>query len=104
MTAEQPYNVIGAVLGGLDSWANPGPVMPAFGSKLSDQEIADITNYVRTAWGNKGSADATSAQVFKLRSVGDLPPIAARQQMRWAAPKSPLRAGRPMWPTPAMAS
>ncbi|MGE4480769.1 c-type cytochrome [Acidocella sp.] len=87
ITAQQPYNVIGAVLAGLDSWAHPGPKMPAFGAKLSDQEIADISNYVRTAWGNKGSADTTPAQVMRLRAVGDLPPIAGQAADKLGCPR-----------------
>ncbi len=87
VTAEQPYNVIGAVLAGLDSWADHGPKMPAFGAKLSDQEIADITNYARTAWGNNGSADATPADVMKLRGVGNLPPIAGQAADKIGCPR-----------------
>ncbi|WP_298225112.1 cytochrome c [Acidocella sp.] len=78
VTAEKPYNVIGAVLGGLGKWAANGPKMPAFGAQFTDQQIADIANYVRTAWGNKGSADATPAEVMRLRGLGDLPPAAGR--------------------------
>ena len=87
VTAEQPYNAIGAMLAGLGSWAHPGPVMPAFGAKLSDQEIADITNYVRTGWGNKGSADATPADVMRLRGLGHLPPIAGQAADRLGCPR-----------------
>lgn len=70
--AAQPFNVIGAVLSGLDSW-NGGPAMPSFASSLSDQQIADVANYVRTAWGNKGTAAATPAQVKALRGVAIVP-------------------------------
>lgn len=87
VTAEQPYNVMGAVLGGLGSWANHGPKMPAFGSQFSDQQIADIANYVRTAWGNKGSADATPAQVMRLRAVGKLPPPANQAADKLGCPR-----------------
>ena len=75
VTASQPANVIGAVLSGLAPW-NKGPAMPSFATQLSDQEIADVTNYVRTAWGNQGSADATPAQVLGLRGVAVVPPSA----------------------------
>ncbi|HTQ70756.1 MAG TPA: cytochrome c [Acidocella sp.] len=87
VTAEQPNNVIGAVLAGLGSWVEHGPQMPAFGAKLSDQEIADITNYVRTAWGNTASADATPAQVMALRGLGDLPPIAGQAADELGCPR-----------------
>ncbi len=40
--------------------------MPPFGWRLSDQEVADVVNFVRTSWGNTGST-VTAAQVAKLR-------------------------------------
>lgn len=36
--------------------------MPAWKGTLSDSDIAAVVTYVRTAWGNKGSA-VTAAQV-----------------------------------------
>ena len=87
VTAQLPYNPIGAMLSGLDSWAANGPKMPAFGAQFSDQQIADITNYIRTAWGNKGNADATPAQVMKLRAVGDLPPAASQAADKLGCPR-----------------
>lgn len=64
VTAALPDNVIGAVLAGLKGQSLK---MPAFGNQLNDQQIADITNYVRTAWGNKSMADTTAAHVAELR-------------------------------------
>ncbi|MFI7859458.1 c-type cytochrome [Pseudomonas promysalinigenes] len=29
--------------------------MPAFGWRLSDQEVAEVVNFIRTSWGNQGS-------------------------------------------------
>ena len=87
VTATLPYNPIGAMLGGLDSWAPNGPKMPAFGAQFTDQQIADITNYVRTAWGNKGSADATAADVMRLRGVGGLPPAASQAADKLGCPR-----------------
>lgn len=85
-----PSNVIGVVLGGMIPWHADGPAMPAFGSILNDRQIADITNYVRTAWGNPGVADATPETVMAFRKSApprriavadadylDLPPIAS---------------------------
>jgi len=40
--------------------------MPAYAAKLSDQEIADVTNYIRNAWGNEAPL-VTAAQVAKAR-------------------------------------
>ncbi len=86
VTAELPNNVIGAVLGGLSPWGH-GPAMPSFAARLSDQQIADVTNYVRTAWGNQGSADATAAAVMNLRSVAALPPYADAQADALGCPR-----------------
>jgi mono/diheme cytochrome c family protein len=40
--------------------------MPAYAEKLSDQAIADVTNYIRNAWGNAAPL-VTPAQVAKAR-------------------------------------
>jgi mono/diheme cytochrome c family protein len=73
--AAEPTNVIGAVLNGLGPW-NHGPAMPAFAAGLSDTEIAAVTNYVRTQWGNTGTADATPADVLAARQMAEVAPMA----------------------------
>lgn len=46
---------------------NPQPhSMPPFAEKLSDQQIADVLNYIRASWGNNGSGVAAD-QVRALR-------------------------------------
>ncbi|NWD23326.1 cytochrome c [Pseudomonas yamanorum] len=40
--------------------------MPAFAWRLSDQEVADVVNFVRGSWGNKANA-VTASQVSTLR-------------------------------------
>jgi len=40
--------------------------MPAFGWRLSDQEVADVVNFIRTSWGNQGST-VSAAEVKDLR-------------------------------------
>ncbi|KVR01657.1 alcohol dehydrogenase [Burkholderia ubonensis] len=42
--------------------------MPPFGWRLSDQEVADVVNFVRTSWGNTG-APISAAQVAKVRKT-----------------------------------
>jgi mono/diheme cytochrome c family protein len=42
--------------------------MPAYDKQLSDQEIADVTNYIRNSWGNVAPA-VTAAQVGKARAA-----------------------------------
>jgi mono/diheme cytochrome c family protein len=75
--AEVPTNVIGAVLNGLPPW-KVGPAMPSFATRLSDQQIADVANYVRTTWGNNATADATPDDVTKLRAIANVPPMATQ--------------------------
>ncbi len=40
--------------------------MPAFGWRLSDQEVAEVVNFIRSSWGNQGSA-VTAGDVKSLR-------------------------------------
>jgi mono/diheme cytochrome c family protein len=40
--------------------------MPAYAKKMSDQEIADVTTYIRNAWGNSASA-VTADEVARAR-------------------------------------
>src|SRR5216684_2593829 len=46
---------------------NPGS-MPAYAKQLSDQEIADVTNYIRNSWGNAAPV-VTPSQVKKARRM-----------------------------------
>ena len=41
--------------------------MPAYARDLSDQEIADVTNYIRNSWGNAAPL-VTAEQVKKARA------------------------------------
>ena len=59
VTAKGPQNVLRALEGGLPAQDTYGP-MPGFATVLTAQQIADVTNYVRTSWGNKAPATATS--------------------------------------------
>lgn len=56
LQAERPDTVIHVVLTGAKMAATPtkptGLAMPAFDWKLDDQEITDVVNYIRHAWGN----------------------------------------------------
>lgn len=70
LTAGGGENIIRALLAGLPPWRPNGLAMPAFGRQLSNQQIADISNYLRTAWGNKGIPSVTKAQVAEQRGQG----------------------------------
>jgi mono/diheme cytochrome c family protein len=40
--------------------------MPAYAKQLSDQQIADVANYIRNSWGNAAPL-VTSGEVAKAR-------------------------------------
>jgi mono/diheme cytochrome c family protein len=42
--------------------------MPAFDSRLSDQDIAEVLSFIRAGWGNQGAA-VTAAQVKAVRAA-----------------------------------
>jgi mono/diheme cytochrome c family protein len=58
----------------LQGFAPSGPwgVMPAFAQVLTAQQVSDVANYVRTAWGNKGSGEVTVSSVTHLAMYSDL--------------------------------
>lgn len=66
VTSEGPQNVINVLIGGLAASGDRAP-MPAFGGNLSNDEIAEITNYVRTAWGNEAEPNASPGLVGERR-------------------------------------
>jgi mono/diheme cytochrome c family protein len=41
--------------------------MPALGDNLSDQQVADVVNYVRTHFGNRFKGEVKPADVQALR-------------------------------------
>jgi mono/diheme cytochrome c family protein len=84
--AASANNVIGAVLNGLGPW-NHGPAMPSFATGLSDIEIAAVANYVRTQWGNTGTASATPDDVMQARKVSNLPPMASAEADEFGCPR-----------------
>jgi mono/diheme cytochrome c family protein len=61
-----------AILGGSrtgPSQTRPSPLtMSSFAWKLSDQEVADVSTYVRNSWGNRAS-EVSRDQVTKLRKA-----------------------------------
>ncbi len=72
VAAEQPDNVISAALGGLPG-GGKSPAMPSFAGTLTDQQIADVVNYVRNSWGNYAPANATPDLVASIRQKMNLP-------------------------------
>ncbi len=66
--APEPADILKVVLQGIPARGNY-IAMPSFADRLTDQQIADIANYVRTSWGNIAAPDATPAMVAKLRGT-----------------------------------
>ena len=64
-----PSNVINVVLGGTPQHGKY-VAMPPF-AQLSDAQIIEITNYVRTSWGNSAPANATAEAVSTLRAAAN---------------------------------
>jgi mono/diheme cytochrome c family protein len=61
-----PQDVIRVILGGIEAKGTDAP-MPAIGAGMTDQQIADVTNYVRQAWGNTAPPTAGPGMVGDLR-------------------------------------
>ncbi|MFJ3047662.1 cytochrome c [Herbaspirillum chlorophenolicum] len=74
VNAGNPASLIKIVLaGGEMPWTHKAPTqfaMPAFGSRLSDQEVAEIVTFIRSSWGNNAGA-VSASDVAKVRK--DLP-------------------------------
>ncbi len=67
LTDGPPLNVIDVMLQGIEARGAWG-VMPAF-TKLTDEQVADIANYVRTSWGNSAGTLATAQDAANLRQA-----------------------------------
>ncbi|MBS9477153.1 cytochrome c [Ancylobacter sp. VKM B-3255] len=72
VTAAEPYNVISVVLGGLPA-SGRFSAMPSFAGRLSDADIADLANYVRTSWGNGAPSNTTPSMVAAWRETVKVP-------------------------------
>ncbi len=68
VAAGGPETVIRVVLGGAPAEGSYSP-MPAFGAGMTDQQIADVVNYVRSSWGNAAPATAGPGLVGELRKI-----------------------------------
>jgi len=69
VVAADPNNIVKVVDRGIK--AREGFIaMPAFATQLTDQQVADIANYVRTSWGNKAPPNATPGMVARMRAAG----------------------------------
>jgi mono/diheme cytochrome c family protein len=65
--AQDPNDILKVVDRGVRA-RNGYIAMPAFDTQLTDQQVAEIANYVRTSWGNRAAPNATPGMVAKLRA------------------------------------
>jgi mono/diheme cytochrome c family protein len=86
VTALDPYNVITVVLEGLPKGGQYG-VMPSFAGRLSDAQIADLANYVRTSWGNQAAANASAAMVAAWRATVEVPDFGTQAASAFDCPQ-----------------
>lgn len=70
LLSEDPSSLIAIILHGsqapVTQQAVTGMTMPGFDWRLNDEQVAELSNYVRASWGNKASK-VTAEQVKKLR-------------------------------------
>jgi Cytochrome C oxidase, cbb3-type, subunit III len=69
--ATEPYNVIMAILEGFQPQGNWG-AMASFANTLNDDQISDVANYVRTAFGNNAPPNATPWSVGNWRKNAEV--------------------------------
>ncbi|POA35123.1 MULTISPECIES: cytochrome c [unclassified Pseudomonas] len=77
LQSDDPTSLIKIVLkGGTLPATHTAPstfTMPAFAWRLSDQEVADVVNFIRTSWGNKGAqikpADVAGVRKDEVKSM-----------------------------------
>jgi mono/diheme cytochrome c family protein len=71
-----PLSTLRIILDGAETVTTPRAPntgsMPAYDTKLSDQEIADVATYIRNSWGNAARA-VTADEVTKARNKGHKP-------------------------------
>ena len=70
VTAYGPQNVINTIIGGVEAKGSFG-VMPALGTGMTNQQIAEVANYVRQAWSNGAPPNADATLVADLRIYAD---------------------------------
>jgi mono/diheme cytochrome c family protein len=65
--ASDPNDIVKVVDNGVPG-RNQYVAMPAFKVQLTEDQVADIANYVRTSWGNRAAPNTTPQLVGKLRA------------------------------------
>jgi len=72
VTASDPAGLIEIILGGArmpSTEQRPADIaMPSFGWRLSDAEVAELVNFLRSSWSNKTSSSVSPGTVAKIRA------------------------------------
>jgi mono/diheme cytochrome c family protein len=70
LQSADPSSTLRIILDGAQTVTTPrapnAGSMPAYAKQLSDQQVADVTNYIRNSWGN-AAPPVTAEQVEKAR-------------------------------------
>ena len=95
--AEGPETVLRVILGGLGAQNGYAP-MPAIGAGMTDQQVADVTDYIRNSWGNKApvipNAASSPTRARRPRRCSPAPRPAPRSPSRTSPRRSPIRRRR----------
>ncbi len=70
VVANGPEDVLKVVVGGLPA-SGQYAAMPAIGAGMTDQQIADAVNYVRSTWSNKAPENAGAGDAGTARAAAD---------------------------------
>jgi mono/diheme cytochrome c family protein len=68
VVASDPANILKVVDAGIPARGGFIP-MPSFKDQLTDSQVADIANYIRTSWGNAAQPNVTPAMVANMRAA-----------------------------------
>lgn len=80
--ANKPFDTLSVILQGVP--ARDGiPAMPSFAGSLSNNDVAELANYVRTNWGNAAAPNATPVLAASWRSTLSLPVYASDAARRF---------------------
>ena len=86
VTPAEPYNLLMAVLGGIPS-SGTYMSMPSFAGRLTDREIADVVDYVRSSWGNRAAPNATPKMVASWRAIARVPEYGTQAAAGFGCPR-----------------
>jgi mono/diheme cytochrome c family protein len=80
--ASKPFDTLSVILQGVPT-RDGIPAMPSFAGSLSDNDVAELANYVRTNWGNAAAPNATAVLAASWRSTLSLPVYASDSARRF---------------------